>query len=81
MPVVVYLTARYLIASNFLRSNTGHRLNLEEVNNMATESTEEHEKIVFKVFIFPCSSVDSVAIKLFCIRCYQFERVLGLHTR
>ena len=48
---------------------------------MATESTEEHEKIVFKVFIFPCSSVDSVAIKLFCIRCYQFERVLGLHTR
>jgi hypothetical protein len=32
-------------------------------NNMATESTEEHEKIAIKAFIFPCSSVDSVAIK------------------
>ena len=30
---------------------------------MATESTEEHEKIAIKEFIFPCSSVDSVAIK------------------
>ena len=29
---------------------------------MATKSTEEHEKIVFKAFIFPCSSVDFVAI-------------------
>jgi len=30
---------------------------------IATESTEEHERISNKVFIFPCSSVDSVAIK------------------
>jgi len=29
---------------------------------MATKSTEEHEKIVLKAFIFPCSSVDFVAI-------------------
>ena len=29
---------------------------------MATESTEEHENISGKVFIFLCSSVDSVAI-------------------
>ena len=28
---------------------------------MATESTEEHGKISIKEFIFPCSSVDSVA--------------------
>jgi hypothetical protein len=32
-------------------------------NNMATESTEEHGKIAFKAFIFPCSSVGFVAIK------------------
>ena len=30
---------------------------------IATESTEEHEKITINAFIFPCSSVDSVAIK------------------
>jgi hypothetical protein len=30
---------------------------------MATESTEEHEKIAIKAFILPCSSVDFVAIK------------------
>ena len=29
---------------------------------IATESTEEHEKIPCNAFIFPCSSVDSVAI-------------------
>ena len=48
---------------------------------MATESTEEHESINSLIAIFPCSSVDFVAIKLFCIRCYQFERVLRLYTR
>jgi hypothetical protein len=32
---------------------------------IATESTEEHGKISCKLFIFPCSSVDSVAI--FCL--------------
>jgi hypothetical protein len=29
---------------------------------MATESTEEHENIAENAFIFPCSSVDFVAI-------------------
>ena len=31
-------------------------------NIIATESTEEHEKIPCNAFIFPCSSMDSVAI-------------------
>ena len=32
---------------------------------MATESTEEHGNISCNKFTFPCSSVDSVAIKKF----------------
>ena len=36
--------------------------NLTKKDIIATESTEEHEKISIKEFIFPCSSVDSVAI-------------------
>jgi hypothetical protein len=35
----------------------------KDKNLIATESTEKHEKIYWKAFIFPCSSVDSVAIK------------------
>ena len=37
-------------------------LDLTKKNIFATESTEEHEKISIKEFIFPCFSVDSVAI-------------------
>ena len=36
---------------------------LIRINIFATESTEEHEKINILLEIFPCSSVDSVAIK------------------
>jgi len=36
---------------------------LLKTNILATESTEEHENIFHKVFIFLCSSVDAVAIK------------------
>jgi hypothetical protein len=35
---------------------------LIRINIFATESTEEHEKINILLEIFPCSSVDSVAI-------------------
>jgi len=31
----------------------------------STESTEEHGNISCNIFIFPCSSVDSVAVKKF----------------
>jgi hypothetical protein len=36
--------------------------NLINEDNMATESTEEHENISGNAFIYPCSCVDSVAI-------------------
>ena len=47
---------------------TGHQISL-----IATESTEEHGKKPFKVFIFPCSSVDSVAIITVFIRLKQYQ--------
>ena len=37
----------------------------KEKDMIATKSTEEHEKITIKAFIFPCSSVGFVAIKEF----------------
>ena len=42
---------------------TGNWFNLTKKDYMATESTEEHEIIPGYAFIFPCPSVDSVAIK------------------
>ena len=38
--------------------------NQQRKPQLATDFTEEHEKnYFFKAFIFPCSSVDSAAIK------------------
>jgi hypothetical protein len=37
--------------------------NLLSIGIMATESTEGHGKVSGNCFIFPCSSVDSVAIQ------------------
>ena len=42
---------------------TGNWFNLIKQDNMATESTEEHENTSGNAFIFPCPSVGSVAIK------------------
>jgi len=39
----------------------GNWFNLIKKDNMATESTEEHEIISGNAFIFQCPSVDSVA--------------------
>jgi hypothetical protein len=51
---------------------------------MATESTEEHENIYCKAFIFPCSSVDAVAIikiRYYCAGGDTVERLASTFTR
>ena len=42
---------------------SGNWFNPTKQDNMATESTEEHKITSRNAFIFPCPSVDSVAIK------------------
>ena len=42
---------------------SGNWFNPIKQDNMATESAEEHKNTSRNAFIFPCSSVDSVAIK------------------
>ena len=53
-----FIQTTVLIVTYAEITEAGHQTYL-----MATESTEEHEKKYFKVFIFPCFSVDSVAIR------------------